>query len=229
MTAGTLARRTLLGHTFRCTNRTYAHLLWTIAELKRLHPEARLIIIQACYNTGVEESAGTHDFDGVLDVRIVGMTWWDAQLFLRRCGWAAWYRFPPTFSEHIHMCSIPEGLTNTPTLDQINHAYAAAGIHVGIYVPGQIDDYFAHALGLKGQHRAGVDRSRFPRDIAATIYRYREDWFDMATKAELKDAIREVLAEPLVTPPPNDADFSGGKPVGLAAALRRIWRLSKGA
>lgn len=203
MSAGTLARHTVLGKTFRSSNRTYAHLLWTIAELKRHYPTARLVIIQTCYNTGVDASAGTHDFDGVFDVRIVGLGWWDAQLFLRRCGWAAWYRYPPLFGEHIHMCSIPEGLTNLPTIDQIDAAYTRLGIQVGIYVPGQIDDYFAHAIGLKGQHRAGADRSRFPRNIAATIYRYQEDdlmsfndWTDADKKAFgdfIQDQIRAAV------------------------------------
>lgn len=179
MTAGTLARRTLGGYTFLASNRTAAHLEWTISEVRRLHPFARLQIIQPCYNTGIAASAGTHDKDAVLDVRIDGLGWWDAQLLLRRCGWAAWFRHTGLWANedswHIHMCSIPEGLSNTPSIDDIDAAYARAGIEVGIYVPGQVDDYFAHALGLKGQHRAGSDSSRFPRDIAATIYRYQED------------------------------------------------------
>jgi len=52
-----------------------------------------------------------------------------------------------------------------------------------------------------------------------------EDWFDMATKADLKDAIREVLAEDgLVEAPNDDAAFSGGS-TSVVGALKRIWNL----
>lgn len=149
--------KTTSGKTAKMGRRTAAHLDWTIGVLKKRHPEARLEVIQSAYNTGVEKSAGTHDKDKALDVRIVGLGWWEAQLFLRMCGWAAWFRYPPTFSEHIHMISLG-GPINTP---------------VGIYIPGQIDDYYRHALGLKGQHDSGSDTSPFPRDIDARIFRYR--------------------------------------------------------
>lgn len=143
---------TLGGRTFDAGQRTVAHLLWTIAQLAKRFPMARLEVIQGCYNTGVEASAGTHDFDGVLDVRIVGLDWWVAQKFLRQCGWAAWFRFPPAFGLHIHMISI--GCPGP----------------VGIFVPGQLDDYYRHALGLKGQHDSGDDTSWFPADINNTIF-----------------------------------------------------------
>lgn len=179
MTAGTLAPRDICGRTFTASNRTAAHLQTTIAKLAALHPSARLVIIQTCYNQGVAASAGTHDYDGVFDVEIVGLTWWQAQRFLRSCGWAAWYRHTGIWADssawHIHMCSIPEGLPGNPTIDQIDGAYSHVGIQVGIYVPGQIDDYYAHALGLKGLHRAGDDRSWFPSNINATVYRYQEE------------------------------------------------------
>ena len=191
MTLAKVTRHTVAGTTFLSCDRTAAHLSWTVAELKRVHPFARLLIIQPCYNTGVSASAGTHDYDAVFDVKIDGLGWWDAQLFLRRCGWAAWFRHDGLWASpkawHIHMASIPEGLDNTPTPLEIGKAYAAAGIKVGRYIDGgyttggsittssQVDDYFAHAIGLKGQHQAGADKSRFPGDIAATIYRYQED------------------------------------------------------
>lgn len=219
MTAGTLARRTIANRTFVCTNRTAAHLRWTIAELARRYPGARLVIIQACYHTGVDASAGTHDKDGVFDVYIEGLSWWEAQRFLRRCGWAAWFRHTGTWENpsdwHIHMCSIPERLPNNPTLSQIERAFDLLGIEVGEFVPGQIDDYFAHALGLKGQHRAGLDRSWFPNDIASTIYRYREDdlmafsdWSD-----EEKQTFRDFIQKSVRSTPVKVIDPKTGDPV----------------
>jgi len=230
MSAGTLSRRTMFGRTFTATARTWAHLEHTVAELKSSYPFAYMVVFQTCYHTGYAPSAGTHDKDGVLDVKIVGLGWWDAQLFLRRCGWAAWFRHTGEWSDesawHIHMASIPEGLTNTPSLADVERAYSRAGIEVGVYVPAQIDDYCAHSLGLAGQHRAGADTSRFPRDIASTIFRYREDWFDMASKDDLKAAIREVLAEDgLVSAPADDAAFSDGS-TSIVGALKRIWNLT---
>ena len=149
---------TIAGKSFRAGRRTAAHLLFTIAQLKKRAPTARLVIIQPCYNDDVELSAGTHDFDGVLDVRIEGVSWWWAQRFLRECGWAAWFRHTGTWAPmsrwHIHMCSL--GCPGP----------------VGVFVPGQIDDYYRHSLGLKGQHESGLDDSWFPPDIDSTIFDY---------------------------------------------------------
>lgn len=197
MTAGTLARRSIANKTFLCSSRTAAHLLWTIAELERLHPGARLVIIQTCYNTTIAASAGTHDKDAVFDVYIEGLSWWESQRFLRRHGWAAWFRHTGAWEDpsawHIHMVSIPERLPNDPTVSQIERAFELLGIEVGEFVPGQVDDYFAHALGLAGQHRAGLDRSWFPSNISATIYRYRED--DLMAFSDWSDADKKAFGE----------------------------------
>lgn len=183
---GTLSMHTIAGHTFKASAWTAGHLNNTIARLKVAHPAARLKIWQPCYNTGVDVSKGTHDLDGVFDVEIIGLTWSEAQRFLRNCGWAAWHRYPPTFAlEHIHMATIPPGLTNSPTPTQIGAAYVRLGIKVGLYIDGgyttsaphqvttssQVSDYFRHALGLKGEHDSGDDRSYFPPSITATVYK----------------------------------------------------------
>ncbi len=118
------------GNPVYCGRRTAAHLDYTRRQL----PEGcELFIIQGCFNTGVEASAGTHDYDAVLDVGIFGMDWWEAQKFLRECKWAAWYRFPPTFDgDHLHIVSL------------------GTKAKVGIYVPGQMDDYKHGRNGLAG-------------------------------------------------------------------------------
>lgn len=164
MSAAALVTTTIAGRTFRCTRRTEAHLLWTIQRLAKVHPEARLVIIQTCYNTGVEASAGTHDFDAVFDVEIVGLSWADAQRFLRVHGWAAWVRQPPTFTFHIHMVSL---------------GYPGK---VGIFVPGQVADYYNHRSGLSG-HVA--DNTWHPDDIDSTIFDF-EEW-----EREMEDGMRD--------------------------------------
>lgn len=134
------------GKTFRCSVRTAAHLLWTQQELDKKHPGCKITVFQGCYNIGVLLSVGTHDKDRVLDVAIVGLDWAEAQRFLRAHGWAAWVREPPAFDWHIHMISLG-GTTE-----------------VGVFVPGQIDDYYRHTFGLKNQHNTDLDKSWFPGD-----------------------------------------------------------------
>lgn len=200
--AGTVRTRTVAGVTFRCSNRVYWHLLWTIWFLKARYPKARLTIFQPCYHTGVAASAGTHDFDAVLDVWIdggvLGADPWRAQRVLRRLGWAAWFRNTGSWAArsawHIHMISLPLGLPANPTPLDVGKAYAALGMKVGEYIDGgytttgrvvgtsQVDDYYAHALGLAGEHRAGEDHSWYPDNINRTVFR-RRWWFHRRTAA----------------------------------------------
>lgn len=174
-----LITATRCGKTFKASRRTFAHIDYTIALLAKQHPGARLEIIQGCYNTTVEASAGTHDFDACIDVRIVGLDWWTAQAFLRACGWAAWYRHTGSWASvgnwHIHMVSL--GYTT----------------RVGIFVPGQVSDYLRHALGLKGQHDSGDDTSPFPKSIDDTYFDY-DAWEDNVPYLDWPDADKKALA-----------------------------------
>lgn len=196
MKAGELRTVTIVGRTFKASRRTIWHLRWTIYVLRLRYPRARLNILQTCYHTGVSASAGTHDFDGVFDVWITGGALgadpWRAQRFLRAHGWAAWFRHSGTWAEraawHIHMISLPTGLPADPSPLDVGKAYERLGIKVGRYIDGgytttgrvvatsQVDDYYAHALGLAGQHRVGEDPSWFPRSIDRTVFR-RWWWF----------------------------------------------------
>ena len=214
---------TIGGKTFRAGMRTIAHLQWTIEQLAKRFPMARLEVIQGSYNSGVAASAGTHDFDGVLDVRIVGLDWWVAQKFLRQCGWAAWFRHTGDWAApsawHIHMISI--GCPGP----------------VGIFIPGQLDDYFRHSLGLKGQHDSGLDDSWFPPDINATIFdfpQYLRDQEDAVPYLDWPAAHRQALNDDLVAALANsdrvatkNADVLLAKPVdddpatNVKQALRR--------
>lgn len=190
----TIATRTLGGSTFRCSDRTYNHLRSTRWRLRLRYPLAKLEVIQGCYNTSIAASAGTHDYDAVLDVRITGLPgrtaerrWLKAQAFLRSHGWAAWWRhtgtWRPMTNWHIHMISIPPGLSTRPSAGQVGRAYKALGTKVGKYIDGgltstgstfatsQVVDYYNHAYGLSGQHTAGSDTSWFPADINKYIFK----------------------------------------------------------
>lgn len=165
------------GRTFRCSRRTAAHLEFTDDRLQRRNPGAAISVIQGSYNTGVSASAGTHDFDAVLDVQIVGLEWKEACQFLRQCGWAAWVREPPLFGWHIHMISL---------------GYPG---QVGALVPEQVSDYYAHRDGL-ASHAA--DNTWHPRDIDATVFNYDEwAWDEMATEEQLTRLLHTEVVAPL--------------------------------
>lgn len=142
---------TMYGGLVKGSRRSIAHLEATDQECFRRFG-VHLGIIQSAYNRGVEASAGTHDEDAVYDLYIPGVAYRTAERFMREMGWACWYRFPPAFGYHLHAISL---------------GYRT---QVGIYVPGQVDDYYRHALGLKGQHDSGDDPTWHPDDIDSTIF-----------------------------------------------------------
>jgi hypothetical protein len=158
--------------------------LRTICHIDRLNNlaisrfDSELIIIQPPYNTTVEASKGTHDFDACFDWYIPGLGWWDMQRFGRGNGVADWYRPTNTrWSNHQH------GFTLPPQRGSIrSNDFADSGFKVGYYIDGgyslygerrytsQLDDYYKHAFGLKDMHTPGSDKSWFPPDIGATIF-----------------------------------------------------------
>lgn len=184
---------TLNGTTFRAGRRTAAHLVATDEALRQTSGQW-LRVIQPCYHTGVAASAGTHDGDGCLDVEVVGLSWGDGQTALRGLGWAAWHRTPAQgFEDHIHMVSL--GCPGP----------------VGVFIPGQVDDYGRHALGLKGRHDSGDDHSVFPADIAATYFDYPgylEDNVDDATIAKIAAATAAAVVDLLANGEPAGQTLS---------------------
>lgn len=159
--------------------------LRTIAHLDKTSKQAEkrfgfeIEALQGAYNDDIEASAGTHDKDAVLDVFIPNVPWKIAQTFLRARGWAAWWRYPPTFGNHIHMISLGFRLP------------------VGEFVPGQVADYRATPPrdGLAGH---AVDPTWHPDDIDSTIFDFQE-WEremedNMPLSAEDKKWMREMTA-----------------------------------
>lgn len=196
------------GRFFKCSQNTYAALLDTQRRLSKAHPKAWIRVIQGSYNTGVSASAGTHDFDACLDVQIVGLSWADAQKFLRQCGWAAWWRNSGSWASpsnwHIHMA-----LLGAPS----------AGCKVGKYVDGgkslygvtvassQYADYYNHRSGLSGHVH---DPTWHPANITSTIFRY-GPWLEanmQLTKRQVdriaNAVVAKLLDEKTVVGPKND-------------------------
>jgi hypothetical protein len=197
---------TLGDKTFRAGRRTAAHIRWTIDELEREFPEAYFHIIQPCYNDGVGASEGTHDLDGCIDVDIVGMTGLQTQTFMRRKGWASWYRTAAQgFSPHNHAASLgcpgPVGLFVDGGLSTVGHRVASS----------QYEDYRLHAFGLEGMHTPGSDTSWFPPDIDATYFQEddmpapkdwdNEDW--AAFRTNLVPSIAHAVWNFVVRPASN--------------------------
>lgn len=121
-----------------------------------------LSILQGPYNTTVAASAGTHDFDAVFDWWINGVDPWRQQRFGRAQGGATYYRYPPRFGNHQHMLVLPPWSGKVRGDD-----YADGGFEVGVYVPGQLSDYYQGRDGLAGH---APDSSWRPPDIRATIF-----------------------------------------------------------
>jgi hypothetical protein len=149
---------TIGGRTFKAGHRTARHLERTFKQFDRQRPHATLSIRQPCYNVGVEESKGTHDGDGVIDFVVSGVEWRKAEKFLRKRGWAAWWRHTGKWEDesqwHLHAVSL--GCPGP----------------VGGFVPAQVDDYHNKAFGLKDQHGRGIDDTWHPDDIPATVFDY---------------------------------------------------------
>lgn len=199
--ADELVTDTRCGLTFKASRRTFAHIDSTIAALPS---GAVLQIAQGCYHDG-PLSAGTHDFDAVLDFRIAGLGWLAGQTFLRAQGWASWWRHTGTWAAESawHFHSISLGYTTK----------------VGVFVPAQVDDYYRHALGLKGEHDSGEDHTPFPADIAATVFDF-ESWEDdmkeyLDWTAESRTALAKDVAAAVV------ATIVDGAKLGLGAAVRQ--------
>lgn len=152
-------------------------------------------VIQSAFHTGFGPSAGTHDRDACYDLtRIDGMDWRETEHALRAHAGGAWYRFPPSFSEHVHVVVLGY-------VDPWESPYLCGC--VGVFIPGQVVDYYNHALGLVDQHDPGDDPTWHPDNINATIAefeRWRKGQHDMdlndqipGTNDTVGDALRAVF------------------------------------
>lgn len=155
------SKRTMYGKTVKGSLRTICHIN-RLNNLSKSKYGKEIVIIQPPYNTTIAASAGTHDYDCCVDLHIPGVGWWEQQRFFRANGLGCWYRYPPSFSNHIHgfTLPIPEGRVRRDDF----------ATRVGVYVPGQLEDYYNHAFGLAGKHTPGSDRSWFPRNIDDTVF-----------------------------------------------------------
>lgn len=165
---------TRLGRRFKASRRTVAHLDKTIAAFNRHFPNAKLTIIQTCYNTGVAASAGTHDFDACFDFGFTGhgVTWPALQRFLRRLGWGCWWRRTGTWSApaayHVHAFSLPVGLKKFPT--KVGEFIDGGQSSVGrVIASSQLVDYLQFKDGLADH---APDPTWRPSRISTSVFRY---------------------------------------------------------
>lgn len=90
-------------------NRTISAFEWAEKHYIKQNPKRRVkwVISQGSYNTTVAASAGTHDGGGAVDLSTTGMSQRQiegAVFWLRKAGFAAWYRapLPGVWGPHIH-------------------------------------------------------------------------------------------------------------------------------
>jgi hypothetical protein len=178
----------------------------TIAALEHAETLAgkTFVVTQGSYQGGHGDlnSAGTHDAGGAVDLRWTG----DPRDIwcLRAAGFAAWHRTPSQgpWPDHIHAVLV-------------DHPRLAAG------AARQVESYRAGRNGLANN---GADDG--PRINPIPVFTLTEkDWFDMATKDELKAAIREVLAETIETSPfAEKIDLGDGKKRSVEQVLKELWK-----
>lgn len=105
-----------------------ARTLAMLAEAGRLSG-VRLVVTQGRNPGGVAASAGTHDGWGVVDLRSRDFdekTKRAVLVNLRRVGFAAWLRVPPSFTEHIHAVAVGDPGLSSEAKDQVDE-YRAGG------------------------------------------------------------------------------------------------------
>lgn len=172
-----MVRWTHNGRTYRVSFRVACHMAWLDSEATKKFGRG-LNIFQGTFSTTVAASAGSHDKDAVFDLEIPGVPWRAQETFLRARGFGCWWRFRPTFMDHIHGFCLPprEG-------KDVSDDYRSGGFVVGTLIDGgwstvgkrvassQIEDYYNHALGLSGVHHPGADKgSWYPDKISETIF-----------------------------------------------------------
>lgn len=199
--------------------RTSVHIEWTKARAEA--QGYRLQIMQGCYHVGYKPSAGTHDKDEVLDMRLVdahgaivpGRT---QSHFFRWNYWWGWWRTPEQgFPLHFH------GISSRP-----RHCA------IGDYVPGQLTDWKNKALGLAGQHTPGTDPMPYPPHHATRYFPYariQEDsmpFTDWPKKDQ--DALAQAVTDRILTAQmnlaPGDKGDDAFQGMSLRECLKAIYR-----
>ena len=130
---------------------------------------------------GVSASDGFHDYGGCLDLRTWDRTDTQKQQMirvLRSGGAAAWVRFPSQgFDEHIHLV-----LGTDPG--------------IGYNAAQQFRNYLGGDAGLSGSQTDYHWRPDPMVTVPPASYMTEQDWFDMATEADLTRIVRAELDRP---------------------------------
>jgi hypothetical protein len=214
--------------------RTVCHNAWLMAEAKKHGLTWQ--VIQPAFNTGVPASAGTHDFDACEDGRLIGLSWWEGQKWLRARGFWCWWRHTGSWASpsawHFHGFTAPRDGWHFDT-------------KVGIFVPGQLVDFHNHAFGLANQHVPGSDDSWFPPDLSKTIFNLAafvrqmqeenmeyKDWSKESKDALADDVANRILnkAQVVVRTPDNTSreKITVRQAIGRAANATPLVRDQKG-
>lgn len=94
-------------------------------------------VVQGSYNSGVSQSAGTHDGGGAVDLSVYGLGGLKRKKWVvkqgRLAGFAAWYRgtIPGLWNEHIHAIAIGDPELSSGARNQVSEYYAGGDGLVG--------------------------------------------------------------------------------------------------
>lgn len=205
---------------FWAGNQTAVHVEWTKAKAEKLGYVFR--VLQGCYHTGYEPSAGTHDKDQVLDMILLdqhgGIVPGKIQShFFRWHYWWGWWRTPEQgFPYHFH------GISGR-----------RRQCAIGDYVPGQITDWKNKALGLKDHHTPGSDPMPYPANHATYYFPYHDVLEDTMPFTDWpkkdQDALAQAVTDRVLTAQMNlskdgDKRFDG---MSLRECLKAIYNAVK--
>lgn len=145
---------------------------------------------QGGYNRGgVAASAGTHDAGGAVDVIVAKYSPAQRKRLVeafRKVGWAAWIRTPyqSNWPWHLHAIAVQPG-------GKWDQGVLSRGAH------SQVVDYYEGRNGLASRARDDATRA-YVGTTWESYQRGRKEWDEMASKAEIKAAVREVVREELL-------------------------------
>jgi hypothetical protein len=166
-----------------------------LKELQRVSGVA-ILLTQGSYSKSVSASAGTHDGGGVVDVNVAGWNYtviWDVLTAARSMGLIAWYRTPSQgFAYHIHVvrrdCGDLSPAARAQVVQYLNGQNGLAGHGADDGPSGYRDVTWASYSG-NSSYRPPLNTD--PQDAPPPQQNASpKDWFDMATPAEIREAIK---------------------------------------
>lgn len=169
------------------------------AELARITGPIQVTPVQGSFRPSSSYSASTHSGAGAVDISIRWLPYAQRIRLVelaRKVGFAAWRRtsIPGVWEEHLHAIAVP------PSGRRKNDG------HLNYQAFAQVIDYYNGRSGLASggkdngpRNWVGVTWESYSAAKAAAAIKAEREWDEMASKNEVKAALREVLNESSVS------------------------------